>query len=94
MAQAVGIDPASNEPVPFDIASEKIARAYLEILHHPLEKQGVDFWWIDWQQGTRTKKEGLDPLYALNELHYYDLGRNPEKRPFIFSRWPGLGGHR
>lgn len=94
MARALGIDPASNEPVPFDIASEIFARAYLEILHHPLEKQGVDFWWIDWQQGTRTKKEGLDPLYALNELHYYDLGRNPEKRPFIFSRWPGLGGHR
>jgi len=27
-------------------------------------------------------------------LHYYDLGRTPEKRPFIFSRWPGLGGQR
>jgi hypothetical protein len=94
IARAVGIDPATKEPVPFDITSENFARAYLEILHHPHERQGVDFWWIDWQQGTRTKKEGLDPLYALNELHYYDLGRNPEKRPFIFSRWPGLGGHR
>ncbi|HPS32068.1 MAG TPA: glycoside hydrolase family 31 protein [Anaerolineaceae bacterium] len=94
MARAVGIDPATKEPVPFDITSDQFTRAYLEILHHPYEQQGVDFWWIDWQQGTRTKKEGLDPLYALNELHYYDLGRNPEKRPFIFSRWPGLGGHR
>ncbi|MBP7040824.1 MAG: DUF5110 domain-containing protein [Chloroflexi bacterium] len=94
MAQALGMDPTEQKPVPFDIASHEFSRAYLEILHHPLERQGVDFWWIDWQQGTRSKKEGLDPLYALNELHYYDLGRNPEKRPFIFSRWPGLGGHR
>ncbi len=94
MARAVGIDPATKEPVPFDIASDQFSRAYLDILHHPYEQQGVDFWWIDWQQGYKTKKEGLDPLYALNELHYYDLGRNPEKRPFIFSRWPGLGGHR
>ena len=94
IAQAVGIDPASRQPVAFDITSDLFKRAYLEILHHPYERQGVDFWWIDWQQGTLSKKEGLDPLYALNELHYYDLGRNPEKRPFIFSRWPGLGGHR
>ena len=25
--------------------------AYLEVLHHPLEDEGVDFWWLDWQQG-------------------------------------------
>lgn len=94
MTQALGMNPAEGEPVPFDIASTNFSRAYLEILHHPLEQKGVDFWWIDWQQGSRSKKEGLDPLYALNELHYYDLGRNPKKRPFIFSRWPGLGGQR
>ncbi len=94
MAKRMDIDPATKEPIPFDIASKEFAKAYFEILHHPFEKQGVDFWWIDWQQGSKTKTKGLDPLYALNHLHYYDLGRNQEKRPFIFSRWPGLGGHR
>jgi hypothetical protein len=94
MAAAMGIDPASKTPVPFDITSETFRKAYFEILHHPLEAQGVDFWWIDWQQGTRSKITGLDPLFMLNHLHYYDLGRTPEKRPFIFSRWPGLGGQR
>lgn len=94
MAKALGVDPASQQPIPFDIASPNFRQAYLEILHHPLEEQGVDFWWIDWQQGSRSKIEGLDPLFALNHLHYYDLGRTQEKRPFIFSRWPGLGGHR
>jgi len=94
LAAAMGIDPASKVPIPFDIPSEAFRKAYFEILHHPMEAQGVDFWWIDWQQGTRSKIAGLDPLFMLNHLHYYDLGRTPQKRPFIFSRWPGLGGQR
>ena len=94
MATRMGLDPDEKEPIPFDIANPQFAQAYFEILHHPLEEQGVDFWWIDWQQGSQTKIEGLDPLFWLNHTHYYDLARNPEKRPFIFSRWPGLGGQR
>jgi len=27
-------------------------------------------------------------------LHFLDLGRDGRKRPFIFSRWGGLGNHR
>jgi alpha-glucosidase (family GH31 glycosyl hydrolase) len=94
MAERLGIDPATQEPIPFDIADPDFARAYFELLHHPLEDQGVDFWWVDWQQGTRTSVRDLDPLWWLNHLHYYDLGRTGKKRPFIFSRWGGLGNHR
>jgi len=94
MASELGQDPAEAKPISFDIASHAFTEAYFKHLHHPLEDQGVDFWWMDWQQGTQTRTAGLDPLFWLNHLHYYDLGRTPEKRPFIFSRWPGLGGHR
>ena len=94
MAAAVGIDAASQEPVPFDIANRVFADAYFEILHHPYEAAGVDFWWLDWQQGTQSKMKGLDPLWWLNHLHFHDLGRDGHKRPFIFSRWGGLGNHR
>ncbi len=86
--------PANNTAVEFDIASPAFTKAYFEVLHHPLEAAGIDFWWMDWQQGTESKTAGLDPLFWLNHLHYYDLGRSPKKRPFLFSRWPGLGGHR
>ena len=55
---------------------------------------GIDFWWMDWQQGKKSKVDGLDPLWFLNHLHYYDLGRDGHKRPFVFSRWGGLGNHR
>jgi len=94
MAAALGQDPSEGKPIAFDIANRAFTEAYFKVLHHPLEDQGIDFWWMDWQQGTQSGTDGLDPLFWLNHLHYYDLGRTPQKRPFIFSRWPGLGGHR
>jgi len=94
MARRLGIDPGSADPVPFDIANPGFAAAYFEVLHHPLEMQGVDFWWVDWQQGATSRMAGLDPLWWLNHLHFYDLARDGQKRPFVFTRWGGLGSHR
>jgi alpha-glucosidase (family GH31 glycosyl hydrolase) len=94
MAEALGVDLNSQQPIDFDIADLKFLQAYFVILHHPFEDMGVDFWWLDWQQGTRSKLHGLDPLMALNHLHFYDLGRDGSKRPFIFSRWFGPGNQR
>ena len=94
LAAEMGIDPASEQPVPFDIADTKFTRAYFEMLHHPMEADGIDFWWMDWQQGTLSGLPGLDPLWWINHLHFHDLGRDGAKRPFVFSRWGGLGNHR
>lgn len=94
LADAMGVDPASAEPIPFDIADPAFAQAYFELLHHPEEARGVDFWWIDWQQGEESGLHGLDPLWWLNHLHFLDHGRDGVRRPVIFSRWGGLGNHR
>ena len=99
MAEHMGLDPQSQEPIPFSIADPRFARGYFEILHHPQEAMGIDFWWVDWQQGTVSGLPGLDPLWWLNHLHFFDLGRDgvgatASKRPFVFSRWGGLGNHR
>ena len=93
MCRRLAIDVSAGHSIPFDIANPRFADAYFEVLHHPLEDIGVDFWWMDWQQGTETALGGLDPLWWLNHLHFHDLGRHG-KRPFIFSRWGGLGNHR
>ena len=108
-AEQMGQDPEAGEPVRFDLADPKFARGYFELLHHPEEARGVDFWWIDWQQGILSKMPGLDPLWWLNHLHFLDLARprnhgisesanqriaHSPIRPFIFSRWGGLGNHR
>ena len=94
MARRLGKKVDGETAVPFDIASPDFASAYFELLHHPHEADGVDFWWIDWQQGEVSGLPGLDPLWWLNHLHFHDLGREGGKRPFIFSRWGGLGNHR
>ena len=93
MAHAMGIDPATQHYVPFDITNKKFATNYLDILHHPLEKQGVDFWWLDWQQEPNTKTPGVNPTWWLNYVHFTDQARKG-KRPLLFHRWGGLGNHR
>ena len=50
MARAMGIDPATKQYVPFDITDKKFATNYTDIMLHPLERQGIDFIWLDWQQ--------------------------------------------
>lgn len=93
MARAMGIDPATQKYVPFDIVDKKFAENYLRILHHPLEAQGVDFWWLDWQQQPTTKIPGVNPTWWLNYVHFSDMERRGQ-RPLIFHRWGGLGNHR
>lgn len=93
MAKELDVDYEKNEPINFDIADPDFLNAYFEYLHHPHEDRGVDFWWIDWQQGSVTKVEGLDPLWMLNHYHFLDHGRG-KQRPLIFSRYAGLGSHR
>ncbi len=93
MATRMGIDPASKKPVPFDITDPEFINNYFDVLHHPMEKDGVDFWWIDWQQGKKTKIKGLDPLWSLNHYHYLDNARDG-KRGLILSRYCGIGSHR
>lgn len=93
MATAMGIDPSTEKVVPFNISDPHFIEEYFKILHHPYENDGIDFWWIDWQQGTKTEMDGLDPLWALNHYHYLDNGRN-NKYPLIMSRYAGIGSHR
>ena len=97
MAKAMGLDPRKVDRVPFDCTDPRFMEAYFKLLHHPHEKQGVDFWWMDWQQGHTTRIPGLDPLPWLNQLHWEDMAGNPlhrGKRPLIFSRFGGLGAGR
>ena len=93
MAKTMGVDYENEEPVNFDAADSKYMEASFDHIFHPMEEKGVDFWWIDWQQGGVTKVEGLDPLWVLNHYHYLDNARDG-KRPMTFSRYAGPGSHR
>ncbi len=93
MAEAMDVDPASGAQIPFDITSQRFVDAYLAHLNHPLERDGVDFWWLDWQSGGVSRIRGLDPLWMLNHIHFTDSGRDG-RRPLTFSRYAGPGSHR
>jgi alpha-glucosidase (family GH31 glycosyl hydrolase) len=93
MAKAMGIDPTTKQYVPFDITDKKFSTNYFNLVLHPLEKQGIDFWWLDWQQEKTTKIPGVNPTWWLNYVHFTDQQREG-RRPLLFHRWGGLGNHR
>ena len=93
MARALGVDPASGDAIAFDVTDQAFLTAYFEILHRSLERDGVDFWWIDWQSGPHSRVAGIDPLWMLNHFHFLDNARDG-KRPLTFSRYAGPGSHR
>ena len=93
MATAMGIDPSSGDPIAFDVTDQRFLTAYFDVLHRSLERDGVDFWWIDWQSGPHSRTAGVDPLWMLNHFHFLDNARDG-KRPLTFSRYAGPGSHR
>jgi alpha-glucosidase len=93
MTRAMGIDPTTKKYVPFQIENKKFAENYFQILHHPLERMGIDFFWLDWQQQHTTSLPGVNPTWWLNYVHFTDMHRRG-KRPILFHRWGGLGNHR
>lgn len=89
----LGLDPDKKETIRFDFNDEKFRYGYFEYILKPLEKEGVDFWWIDWQQGKSCGNEKIDPLWLLNHFHCLDFSKS-DKRPMILSRYAGPGSHR
>ena len=88
-------------PVPFRLDQQEWADAYFNSVIHPLEKQGVDFWWLDWQQWRESKYvKGLSNTFWCNYCFWNDQVRRKTaqstwpSRPLIYHRWGGLGSHR
>lgn len=92
MAEELGLDWENEEFIEFDVTNREFLKAYFKFIHHPNEAIGVDFWWVDWQQGSRSVT-GVDPLWVLNHYHYHDIQRDG-KLGITFSRYSGPGSHR
>ena len=84
-----------GKSVPFKIDERKWADAYFKTVLEPMERDGVDFWWLDWQQWKESKyTPGLSNTFWLNHTFFNHAERqNPGLRPFIYHRWGGLGSH-
>ena len=90
----MGADPATQKTITFDAANKKYMDTLFADIFRPLEKDGVDFWWLDWQQYPFTVSiPDLTNLFWLNTL-LYDRTSMGDQRGLSFSRWAGWGDHR
>ncbi len=81
--------------VPFRIDEQKWADCYFDTVLGPMEKDGVDFWWLDWQQWLDSKyTKGLSNTFWLNYTFFKHMDEAGDERPLIYHRWGGLGSHR
>ena len=88
-------------PVPFRMSQIEWADAFFNSIIRPFEEQGVDFWWLDWQQWLQSKYvDGLSNTFWLNYAFFNDKVRQSDSmgpqapRPMIYHRWGGIGSHR
>ena len=92
--QPVG-QPGHLASVPYRMDQQEWADAYFGSVIRPLERQGVDFWWLDWQQWRESKYvKDLSNTFWVNYAFFRDKEINGTERPFIYHRWGGLGSHR
>jgi len=94
-AKKIGFDISSKTNIPYEGSNKKFMKNLFDVILRPMEKDGVDFWWIDWQQWIYDKKmKALNNTWWINYVFFSDMQRNSEKRPMLYHRWGGLGNHR
>eukprot|EP01134_Creolimax_fragrantissima_P005070 CFRG5070T1 len=97
---AIGVDPSTTEVINFTVADSNVMLNGLEdVVLSRLEQQGIDFWWIDWQQGESgfgAYGGKMNPTIWTNKIRATDAKRrgNSRKRGFVLARWGGHGTHR
>ena len=72
MAEAMGIDPSTGRYVPFNETDKKYETNWMNLTLAPLEKAGIDLWWLDWQQGEDWVHTipGFNPTFWLNYVFF------------------------
>ncbi|MBK8027989.1 MAG: hypothetical protein IPK17_00450 [Chloroflexi bacterium] len=56
MARRMGVDPATEKPVRVRLSpTRRLAAGLFRSAAPPYEAMGVDFWWVDWQQGAKLQ---------------------------------------
>ena len=87
----------TTNSIPFRMCDRKWADCYFRHALGPLERDGVDFWWLDWQQWKTSRiLPSVNVTFWLN--HVFDAHMTERnggrERPMIYHRWGGLGSHR
>ena len=90
--QAMGL-PAEVKEIPHDIANQKYAALFMDLLHKPDLDRGMAFWWQDGAAGANM--EGLDPYLWTRHIEYEGSERITGRRTTAFCRLGSCwGSHR
>ena len=85
----------NGKTVEWQGSNKQYVKALFDTYLHPYVDEGVDFWWLDWQQWAKDKRlKDLDNVFWCNYIWFTDMENNGTKRPMLYHRWGGLGNHR
>ncbi len=96
IARENGIDPKTEKDVPWVTSDKRFIKSVFDHILNPMTKEGVTFWWLDWQQDLYdSKMDSLSNTWWLNYTFFTKMAKDrPEIRPLLYHRWGGLGNHR
>jgi len=94
-AFAAALGDTTGDTIPWQSSNKLFMTTWADSILRPLEKQGVDFWWLDWQQFKMDKAQPkLSNTWWLNYFVYTDAQRQRGDQALLYHRWGGLGNHR
>ena len=95
LAQSLGKDPEGKKRIEWINSDKEFMSNMFKHVMHPMQDEGVDFWWLDWQQHVYdTELAKLHNTWWINYCYFSDMERHGDKRPLLYHRWGGLGNHR
>lgn len=95
VARDNGVDPTTKQEIPWVSSNKSFIKSMFKNVLMPMNKAGIDFWWLDWQQDPFDKEvNGLSNTWWLNYIFFSQMERERPTRPLIYHRWGGLGNHR
>lgn len=95
LSERLGRSTDGQERIEWINSDKDFMSAMFEEVMHPMQAEGVDFWWLDWQQHVYDKRMGrLNNTWWINHCYFTDMERHGDKRPLLYHRWGGLGNHR
>ena len=95
LAESLGRDASDSSRIEWVNSDKNFMANMFKHVMHPMQEEGVDFWWLDWQQHIfDTQMPKLHNTWWINYCYFSDMERHGDKRPLLYHRWGGLGNHR
>lgn len=95
LAESLDKESGSRKRIGWVNSDKAFMSGMFEHVMHPMQEQGVDFWWLDWQQHVYdVEMPKLHNTWWINYCYFTDMQRHGDKRPLLYHRWGGLGNHR